>query len=781
MGASQAPPPARDARRRERRTLIAYRITAAALPAVLVVTSLAIHQADRTAPPPAAAVVTCAVMLGCAYYLGRTRPPRDRGQQLNRRSRVISVIPGGGLMLLPMFQGLYRLTRRRLYVRNIAICAGFGLIATAGDYPSTAPGQTMACLQLASIVLAILISRRLPANASQPPAVPAVSPPATQPPVLIPAAPSSTPAPAAAPPVPTAIPAADKIVNVSLVAAAARRLYWLVGGLKLGALFIVLGILAPGDVWDFSWSAAIVAGAGALAVLAVATLIQEDRIRPTAGTFLALILVSAICFLPVPFGALTGSQAGQGVLGWVIIAFPVLWLYRRKRRSARLDDAEIQAVGRIGHLRARPAGSRGLPPFGLWIRSAIAADAAGDQFRADAFRLGVAMLGAIPFALVALANTAFGVPVVTDWITAGLDKLYEFARGKVEPLLAGPPGAQRLTVGLAASPEPGAWRVLVRGDLLQWGKLGPQPVLFEEFLRIRLESDGEVRMIEPGRGGPADLVVMPVGVPHPGHVLDAVAALAGRAPLLLLVQPIGSQPLRRWPLFVQQMRERGIGLPAVTDPVRTIAVLRQASGKTTVYLAAARKQWGYLAVLHHILRAAAEARAQAAETPRAAADQAAESMAAQLAEMTEQLAEAQARVTAAEEAAAAAVRRAEDDRDRAVAAAGQRADAEIERARADAASRVRSAEESAAAAETRAAEAHEEVTRIRRDHEGELARLSDAAGRERQIADQLAADLAAARDDQRVRAERAEQAAAGARTEITRLQAEVRQLRGRDS
>jgi hypothetical protein len=35
--------------------------------AVLVVTSLAIHQADRTAPPPAAAVVICAVMLGCAY------------------------------------------------------------------------------------------------------------------------------------------------------------------------------------------------------------------------------------------------------------------------------------------------------------------------------------------------------------------------------------------------------------------------------------------------------------------------------------------------------------------------------------------------------------------------------------------------------------------------------------------------------------------------------------------------------------------------------------------
>lgn len=156
-------------------------------------------------------------------------------------------------------------------------------------------------------------------------------------------------------------------------------------------------------------------------------------------------------------------------------------------------------------------------------------------------------------------------------------------------------------------------------------------------------------------------------------------------------------------------------------------------------------------------------------------------MAAQLAEMTERLAEAQARVTAAEEDAAAAVRRAEDDRDRAVAAAGQRADAEIERAHADAASRIRSAEESATAAETRAAEAREEVTRIRRDHEGELACLNHAADRQRQTADQRAADLVVARDDQRTRAERAEQAAAAARTEITRLRAEVRQLGTRDT
>jgi hypothetical protein len=35
-------------------------------------------------------------------------------------------------MLLPMLEGLYRLTRRRLYVRNIAICAGWGLTATVG-------------------------------------------------------------------------------------------------------------------------------------------------------------------------------------------------------------------------------------------------------------------------------------------------------------------------------------------------------------------------------------------------------------------------------------------------------------------------------------------------------------------------------------------------------------------------------------------------------------------------------------------------------------------------
>jgi hypothetical protein len=242
VGTSQAPSPARDARRRERRTLNAYRVTAPALLAVLVVTSLAVHQADRTAPPPAAAAVICAVMLGCAYYLGRTRPPRGRGQRLNWRGRIISVIPGAGLMLLPMLEGLYRLTRRRLYVRNIAICAGWGLIATVGDDPSTGPGQIMVYLQLAGIGLAVLISRRLPANVSQPPVVPAVAPPAAQPPVPTPVAPASAPAPGAsppaaipisvaAPPAPTLIPAADQIVIVSLVAAAARGLYWLVGGL----------------------------------------------------------------------------------------------------------------------------------------------------------------------------------------------------------------------------------------------------------------------------------------------------------------------------------------------------------------------------------------------------------------------------------------------------------------------------------------------------------------------------------------------------------------------
>ena len=582
MEASQAPPlappPARDALRRERRTLTGYRIAAAALLAALAVAALFSHQPDPTASPPAVPVATCAVLLGCAYYLGRTRPPRGGGQRLNWRGRVISVLPVAGLVLLPMLDGLYRQTRRRLYVRNIAISAGWGLVALIGDDPSSAPGQAMAGLQLAGTVLAVLITRRMPANLSQSPVLPPAAPPA----VPTPAAPAATSAPAAPPPAP--IPAADQVVIVSLVAAAARGLYWLVGGLKFGALFLVLNVLAPGDVWQFSWGAAGVALAAALAVAAVATLIQEDRIRPAAGVALALILVSAICYLPVPFGALTGSQAGQGVFSWAFVAFPLLWLYRRKRRSARLDDAEIQAVGRIGHLGPRPARSRALPSARRWIRGALA------------------MLATIPFALAGLANTALGVPVVSDWITAGLDKLYEFARGKVGPLLAGPRAARRLTIALAASPEPGAWRLLVRGDLLQWGKLGPQRVPFEEFLRIRLEADGEVEMIEPGRGGLADLVVMPVGVPHPGHVLDAVAALAARAPLLLPVQPIRRQPIRQWPLFVQQMRERGIGLPAVDDPVRTIAVLRQASGTTTVYLAAARKQWGYLAVLHHVLR-----------------------------------------------------------------------------------------------------------------------------------------------------------------------------------
>jgi hypothetical protein len=72
-------------------------------------------------------------------------------------------------------------------------------------------------------------------------------------------------------------------------------------------------------------------------------------------------------------------------------------------------------------------------------------------------------------------------------------------------------------VALVTSPEPGAWSLKVRGDLLLWGKVGAQKVPFEEFLRTRLETYGDVLRInetpcrskEEPREHEASIVVMP--------------------------------------------------------------------------------------------------------------------------------------------------------------------------------------------------------------------------------------------------------------------------------
>ncbi len=89
-------------------------------------------------------------------------------------------------------------------------------------------------------------------------------------------------------------------------------------------------------------------------------------------------------------------------------------------------------------------------------------------------------------------------------------------------MFAGLGSGERATVALAESPEPEAWSLKVRGDLLQLGKLGAQKVPFGEFLRTRLEACGDVLTIdevsswvneEPGKPG-ASVVVMPTAAPH---------------------------------------------------------------------------------------------------------------------------------------------------------------------------------------------------------------------------------------------------------------------------
>ena len=550
-------------------------------------------------------------MLGIAYYLGRTRYAAGSGQQLKWLARLMSVIPIWGLIQISAFQGVNRLTKRRLCVRNIAITAGSVLVWSSWNdlRRPTAGSVAMAVLQVTGIMFAVLMSRKIPANGL---------PEAGNVPSLTGSAARSEPRSAAE--LPGGGPAADEIIDISPLAAGARRLYWLAGSMKFGAIFlVVLPIAAQNHFRPFIWG---IAGAGFLAALAIAVLMQEDWIRPNVGFALALGLISAVCFVPVAFGMLTASAAWQGLLLWTIWPLPFLWLYWRQRRSSGLSDAQIQQVSRIGHLPRRQRGPvvRQMPPPGLWVRGIIG------------------MLCAIPVVLVGLLNTVFGIIVIQNWIQAALDKLYAFARGSVVALLSGATYEERITVALAMPPEPEALQLQVRGDMLYWGKLSFPPLLalrvpFVEFLRTCLEAYGEVRVIqETPRGSsssaartdnkPPSLVVMPVGIPrgasYPSDVINKAAGLGARAPLLLPVQPIGSSPLEQWPLSARVMRDRGIALPAMDDPIHTIAVLHQATGENIVFTAQKRNQWGYIAVIHKVFHAInGSPAARSAKAPRA--------------------------------------------------------------------------------------------------------------------------------------------------------------------
>ncbi len=570
-----------------RRAVIAYRGAAAALLVSLAAVSLAWTRLEHSAwtwNDFSDSVLYGPVMLGTAYYLGRTRPAPGTEQRLNWPGRVMSVIPVWGLIQIPYFQGVNRRAKRRLCVRNIAIGAAALLVWVSWDErksPLTGFVAAIAVLQAAGIALAALMARRMP-SADLPPAGEA------PPPTGDTTRPQSQPAAA----IPDGSPAPDEIIDVSPLATGARRLYWLAGSMKFGAIVFAVAILAADHFRPFSWG---IAGAGVLAALAIATLMQEDWIRPTAGVALALGLIIGICFGPAAFGILAWSAAWGAVIGWVIWPALFLWLHLRQRRPSGLSDAEIQAASRVGHLPRRQAGptARRVPPPGLWIRGTLG------------------MLCAIPVVIVGLVNSIFGVALISGWIQTALDKLYAFARGSVDAFLAGARSEEPVITALATPPDPAMWQMSVRGDLLRWGKVSlplllPIIVPFGEFLRTRLEVYGEVRMIretpcrpeaEPAEHESA-MVVMPLGVSYSPGVLDEVVALGTRMPLLLVVQPMGSRPLEHWPALARQMRDHGIALPTMDDPVRTIAVLHQAAGKKIVFTARKRNQWGYVAAIH---------------------------------------------------------------------------------------------------------------------------------------------------------------------------------------
>ena len=594
-----------------------YRALAVGLTLALVVVSYSgpLPKDSGSSTPAYLPVVCCIAVLGIAYYLGRTR---DLAQQLKLAGKILSVIPIVGLLLIPSMGGLSRLTRRRLYLRNLAIFAATALVQLFFDGVdgSTLPATTLAAcvLCLMTPALAVVLTRRVPAIITAAP--PAGIRPTGNTPVE-----AGRPSPASSTaPVNPDLPAPSPVLDVTAASTLARRLYWVCGSMKFGAIFVALGILAPNGPLQLSWAGSIVAFVAIVVALATAFLLQEDRLSPAPAVSWALALMSAVCFIPVALGVLTGAAATTAVLGWAIWALPFLWLYRRQRRLSGLSDADVQAMSRVGHLPPPtggfPAARRPLPPLATWL-------------------LGVAgLVLALPLVLLGLVNTIAGVPVVSDWIQAPLDKLYELAR-RLADLLFSSAGPRQPAIAMAASAEPGAWKLPARGDLLHWGKLGPQRVGFEEFLETRLEPYGELLTIDEAcRRDPAavgedtSLVVMPVGAPIGDEVIDKVAGLAARLPLLLVLQPVRGASMLGWTELAGRFQARHLTLPVLAEPMHTMAVLRLATGENLAYLAQKRNQWGYVAAIHTALavlgvdtvqprKPRRRARAEGAESPSA--------------------------------------------------------------------------------------------------------------------------------------------------------------------
>jgi hypothetical protein len=595
------------AERSERRVLLACRAVAAGLIVALAAAGYAATLAKESAPAASgyASALICAALLGVSYYLGRTRPAPGAAQRLNTAGKILSVIPLFGLIFIPTMGGLYHRTRRRLYLRNLAIFMATGLVELSfgelSSHSRSVPGMIASVLGLAAAVLAVILCRRMPSATS----AAATAQPATP----IPKAHQTTERAQVPPsrPEQADMPEADQTMDVTPLSAAARRLYWLCGAVKFGAIFLALGLLAPDNGLHLRSGNSVAAAAAIVAVFTGALLVQEARIRPARGVGLALSMIAVICFAAVGLGALTAAQAWSGLLGWVIWPPLFLWLYRRQRRTSGLTDAEIQAASRVGHLprHAPRGGSRPFPSVVVWLCAAAG------------------VLLAIPVVVIGLLNTVLNAPVISDWIQWPLDKLFESARRWADVLLAGVRGEQPRIV--LASPEDAAsWSLFARGDLAHWGKLGPQRVSFDEFLEARLDAYGEVQRIGEASGSQAgaSAVVMPVGAPIDDEVLTKVAELGSQLPLLLVAQPAaGSGPLARWPELSSRLRSHGIEVPTLADPVHTIAVLHSVIGENVVYLAAKRHQWSYVAAIHLALgEVGASGTTAAAAAPAAPSD-----------------------------------------------------------------------------------------------------------------------------------------------------------------
>ena len=264
-------PAARRSQRPGTRALWGYRALAAgsALALVVLCYSGPLPKDSGSSTPAYLPVVCCVAVLGIAYYLGRTR---RLAQRLNLGGRVVSVIPIAGLIFIPSMGGLSRLTRRRLYLRNVAIFAATALVQLSSDgldgrsLPATTLAVCLLCL--VTPVLAVVLSRRVPAIIT-------AAPPGGTRPTGTTSAETGRPSPASS----TAtvnpdLPAPSQVLDVTAASTLARRLYWLSASMKFGAIFVALGILAPNGPLQLSWAGGIV-GSVAIAVgFAAAFLLQ---------------------------------------------------------------------------------------------------------------------------------------------------------------------------------------------------------------------------------------------------------------------------------------------------------------------------------------------------------------------------------------------------------------------------------------------------------------------------------------------------------------------------